>query len=93
MDDELKNSIILRLNKIIKITAEAKDEFIETADVEKAYIALHADMCNACAHLDHVLASVHAHTHEKQITAAIEKEKKEKKGKRYKKHDKRKKKE
>jgi hypothetical protein len=93
MDDELKNGIILRLNKIINITAEAKDEFIETTDVEKAYSALHADMCNACAHMDHALASIHARMHEKQITEALEKEKKAKKGKRYKKDDRRKRKE
>lgn len=89
MDNELKNSIILRLNKIIKITTDARDTFIEADETEEVYTALHASVCNAGAHMDHALMHIHAHTHEKQIKEKIEKEKKEKKAKKYKKRAKR----
>jgi hypothetical protein len=90
MDDELKNVIVLRMDRFIEIMTDAKKKFSESTESEESYNTLHASVCNACAHMDHVLASVHAYTHRKQITEKLEKEKKEKKGKRFKKHDKRK---
>jgi len=86
MEDEIKKGILIRLNKIIKITTEAKEEFEDAKDDD--YTRLHTDMCTACAHMDHVLASIHAHEHENKRK---EDKKKDKISKRYKKKDKRKK--
>ena len=86
--NEVPDNIIVRLERIIKITTEARDKFLTDSDTETAYTSVYASMCTASAHMDAICTSAHAHVHGKEEKA---KKKEEKKGKKRKKHDKRKK--
>jgi hypothetical protein len=79
--DELRKTMMVRLNKIIKVATEAKEVFDDIEDDDKAYIELNADLCNLSAHIDFMFSAIASRAHAKKHKEEKKAKKKDKKKK------------